>query len=419
VKKPLTCLGLLWIIVALVATLHTGAPALYAQEPAGDAVSVYPPAPTDEGRLGTLLSVELGEISPAYTGCGGVTAPVINGTYEQEVVELVNAERAAEGLPPLKRVTELGHAARYYATDMAQDNYFPGDHNTYDRSGGSLVQVCTWVERIQSFYSGWQMLAENIAAGQLTPEDVMSAWMGSAGHMDNIFSSNAWEIGVGYYAPGRYWVQDFGRRNGIYPVIINQEAATTDSANVSLYIYGQGTWSEMRLRNDDGSWTAWQPFQSTVNWTLNGEGGEHTVWVEMRNGSQTELSSDTITLNESVPNLSLSTNKITLLAEVGSEQTLPSTVSFAVNNDGGDVLHWTAGDDAGWLVLGSTSGDAPASVEVWVDNSGGILNSLGEHTATITVTATNPDAVNTPQTISVTLNVVEEVHTTYLPLILR
>lgn len=383
------------------------------------AVSASPPWPTGEGQLGTPLSVEPGEILPTYTGCGGVTAPVINSTYEQEVVELVNAERAARSLPPLKRVTDLDHAARYFATDMAQDNYYLPDHNTYDRSGGSLVQVCTWAQRIQSYYSGSQMLAENIAAGQLTPEEVMSAWMGSALHRDNILSPNAWEIGVGYYAPGRYWVQDFGRRNGIYPVIINQEAATTDSVNVSLYIYGQGTWSEMRLRNDDGSWTDWQPFQSTLNWTLNGEAGDHTVWVEVRNGSQTTLSSDTVTLNVSVPSLALSTNNITFMAEVGSGQTKPSLVSFTINNAGSDVLHWTAGDNAAWLLLGSTSGDAPASVDVWVDSASGILDSLGEKTATITVTATNPDAVNTPQTISVTLNVVEEVHTSYLPLILR
>ena len=91
-----------------------------------------------------------------------------------------------------------------------------------------------------------------------------------------------------------------------------------------------------------------------------------------------------------------------------------------INNDGGgDVLRWTASDNAAWLVLGSTGGDAPDTMDVWVNNSGGVLNSLGKKTATITVTASNSDAVNTPQTISVVLNVVEEIHSNHLPILLR
>jgi hypothetical protein len=265
------------------------------------------------------------------------------------------------------------------------------------------------------------MLAENIAHGQLTPGDVMDAWMNSPGHQDNILSPDVWETGVGYYAGGgdRYWVQDFGRRGGVYPIVINREAASTDTANVSLYIYGQGTISQMRLRNDDGSWTAWQPFQSTLSWTLPGAAGEHTVWVELREGDQTRLSSDSILLTSSSPSLSLSTHSLTFLAEVGSGGTIPANSSFSINNDGGDILHWTASDDAAWLVLGSTAGDAPATVGVGVDNSGGVLNSTGVKTATITVTATNPDAANSPQTISVVLHVVEELYTNYLPIVLK
>jgi uncharacterized protein YkwD len=386
------------------------------------AATAHPPQPGDEQPLGTPVSVEPGDVSITYTGCGGVTAPVVNAAYEQEVVELVNAERADEGLPPLKRVAALDRAARYYATDMAQDNYFPSNHNTYDRSGGTLVQVCTWDARISSYYSGPQALAENIAAGQPTPEDVMAAWMGSPGHKDNILHESVWEIGVGYYVgggAGPYWVQDFGRRRDVYPIVINREAATTDSVSVSLYIYGAGTWSEMRLRNDDGSWTAWQPFQSTLSWTLNGQAGERTVWVELRDGSQTTLSSDTITLSQSAPSLSLSTHSLSFLAELGGGGTRPASAAFTVSNTGGGSLSWTASDDAGWLILGSSAGDAPSTVDVWVDTSGGILNSLGEKTATITVDATDPEATNSPQTISVTLNVVEELFATYLPIVLK
>ncbi len=133
----------------------------------------------------------------AYTGCGGVTAPAVNADYEQQVVDRVNAVRASNNLPPLKLATELGRAARYHATDMGQDDYF--QHDSYDRSGGTLVKVCDWSTRISSYYSNWQSLAENIAAGQADPQSVMNAWMNSPGHKANILSTGNWEIGVGYY----------------------------------------------------------------------------------------------------------------------------------------------------------------------------------------------------------------------------
>lgn len=260
----------------------------------------------DETRLGTPISWSGPEPggrcprsglpdSPAYSGCGGEIAPAVNQGYEQEVVELVNAERAARGLPPLKRVIELDQSSRYHATDMGQDDYF--DHDTYDRVGGNLVLVCGTWDRIQAYYPSPQ--AENIAAGYTSPQSVMNGWMNSDGHRANILSTNSWEFGVGYYEGGgsyyRYWVQNFGKRSDVYPLIINQEAATTNSRDVSLYVYG--TWDEIRLRNDDGVWSDWQPFQSTLAWTLASVGGERAVWAEMRSGGQTASSGDSIFLD--------------------------------------------------------------------------------------------------------------------------
>jgi uncharacterized protein YkwD len=209
-----------------------------------------PPRPGTQ--LGTAVHLQAGEVRAMYDGCGGQIAPVVRADYEQEVVERVNSLRAANGLPPLKRVTELDQAARYHATDMVHDSYF--DHDSYDRVGGSLVQACGWAERIQSYYSNRRSIAENIAAGQATPQDVMNVWMNSTGHRQNILSAAIWEIGVGYAEGGpygRYWIQDFGRRYDVYPLIINAEAASTNTPSVWLYIYGD--WEQMRLRNDSDS----------------------------------------------------------------------------------------------------------------------------------------------------------------------
>jgi uncharacterized protein YkwD len=117
------------------------------------------------------------------------------------------------------------------------------------------------------------------------------------------------------------------------------------------------------------------------------------------------------------PFLSVSPDPILFLAEAGGGQTHPLAVPLTISIAGGDTLEWTASDDAAWLVLNSTSGDAPATVSVSVDNSSGILHSPRRETATITVTATNPDAINSPQTITVILSVVDQLYRTYLPFV--
>ncbi len=194
----------------------------------------------------------------------------------------------------------LTTAARYHAADMVQDAYF--DHDTYDRSGGSLVFRCGFGDRIGSYYLGWQNIAENIAAGYPTSDQAMNALMNSSGHRANILSTSVWEMGVGYYSGGpygHYWGQDFGRRRDIYPLIINREDASTASPNVQLYIYG--SWSEVRLRNENGSFGPWQPFTNNLAWTLSaGPAGARTVYAEMRSGATTASANDDILLATTV-----------------------------------------------------------------------------------------------------------------------
>ena len=53
------------------------------------------------------------------------------------------------------------------------------------------------------------VLPENIAQGQRTPEEVVQAWMNSAGHRANILNNGFTHIGVGYVESGNYWTQQF------------------------------------------------------------------------------------------------------------------------------------------------------------------------------------------------------------------
>ncbi len=233
------------------------------------------------------------------TGCSGPAPAATNAAWEQQVIELVNQQRRAHGQPPLKHVTSLTDSARWYAKDMVDDDYFGRDHDTYDRAGGRLVKVCAWSARIGAFYSGWNALGENLAVDSSSPQATVTGWMGSSGHRANILNEDYWETGVGYWAGAAYehcWVQDFGRRSGVYPVVINDEAATTDSRFVDLYVYG--SWSDIRIRNDNEAFGPWRPFTNTLAWTLADVDGLRTVDAEMRLGSTTLTARDTIALGQ-------------------------------------------------------------------------------------------------------------------------
>ncbi|MDA2064252.1 CAP domain-containing protein [Bacillus cereus] len=119
--------------------------------------------------------------------------------FEQRVVELTNAERAKQGLPSLKIDTELSKVARIKSEDMQKNNYFDHNSPTY----GSPFDM------MKKFGISYTSAGENIAQGQRTPEEVVQAWMNSAGHRANILNNGFTHIGVGYVESGNYWTQQF------------------------------------------------------------------------------------------------------------------------------------------------------------------------------------------------------------------
>ena len=126
------------------------------------------------------------------------------GAYEQQVVNLVNKERAAAGLPALKVNTALANVAEKKAADMRDNNYFSHTSPTY----GSPFDM------MKQFGISYTSAGENIAKGQRTPDEVMTGWMNSPGHKANILNSSYTEIGVGYVTDSSgagYWVQEFIR----------------------------------------------------------------------------------------------------------------------------------------------------------------------------------------------------------------
>ena len=119
-----------------------------------------------------------------------------------DVVALVNKERASAGCGEVHVDGRLVAAATGHSKDMAANGYF--DHNSQDGR--------TFTDRASD--EGYDSaIGENIAEGQTTADDVMNAWMNSDGHRANIVNCDAKAIGMGVAdaADGsRYWTQDFG-----------------------------------------------------------------------------------------------------------------------------------------------------------------------------------------------------------------
>lgn len=123
-------------------------------------------------------------------------------TLESEVVRLVNRERAKRGLASLTENWELSRVARYKSQDMINKGYFSHTSPTY----GAFSRM------IESFNIRFSAAGENIAYGQRTPEEVMTDWMNSTGHRNNILSPIYTHIGVGLARKSNgvsYWTQMF------------------------------------------------------------------------------------------------------------------------------------------------------------------------------------------------------------------
>ena len=121
-------------------------------------------------------------------------------SYVDEVIRIVNEERAKQGLQPLKKNNDLCKVAGIRATETT--SLF-----SHTRPNG---ESCFTI--LKEYNISYMTVGENIAAGQQTPTEVMNAWMNSQGHRENIMNSSFGQIGVGVVKGGSYgiyWVQMF------------------------------------------------------------------------------------------------------------------------------------------------------------------------------------------------------------------
>lgn len=245
----------------------------------------------------------LGQVS------GPPPQPVTLIYNEMRTVYLGNLARRDNGVPPLRWNTQMTDAARWFSWDSVE--------NRPDGYCGHQDTLGRWPsERVPTFgYKGY-CGAENAFCGYVTPEQAIEGWMNSEGHRANLLDPNSREIGLGYYrreSDGRgYVTQDFGHDPVYPPLIIENEAITTTSATVSLYIYdreegggfaGLGPAIKMMIANDVCfTGASWEPYTAEKTWNLGPGTGWRTVYVKTRDEvGRITLVSDTIYLGRNVP----------------------------------------------------------------------------------------------------------------------
>lgn len=144
-------------------------------------------------------------VAAAPTTATAGSLPVINSLFESRVVTLTNQRRAARGCPPLRVRSTLRYAARKHTIAMAKAGVLSHRLSGEPRLGRRITLAG---------YRDWRIVAENIAAGFLSPSSVVRAWMRSPGHRANILDCRLRHIGVGVALHGTrlWWTQNFGRR---------------------------------------------------------------------------------------------------------------------------------------------------------------------------------------------------------------
>ncbi len=158
-------------------------------------------------------------IPPATPTPGGSGEAACLNAAEAEVLRLLNAERQKAGLAPLSSSRALNVASYTHSLDMTTRDYF--NHNTQAPLPAGQSGP-TPVDRMRDANypfptSGWAA-GENIAWGHATASAVVSAWMSSQAHKDNILNPLFTQVGIGFASnPASYywnvWTTDFANGN--------------------------------------------------------------------------------------------------------------------------------------------------------------------------------------------------------------
>jgi uncharacterized protein YkwD len=128
------------------------------------------------------------------------------GDFESRLLARTNTRRARHGCRPLRQNAALTLAARLHSTRMSDQSEL--SHRLAD-------ELSLEGRAVSAGYTSWRLLAENLAWGQTTPDEVFREWVHSTGHRANLDNCRLRDVGVAVVIrAGQPWVtQDFGRRH--------------------------------------------------------------------------------------------------------------------------------------------------------------------------------------------------------------
>ena len=124
---------------------------------------------------------------------------LLSASHVTSMVKLINKQRSKRGLGKLVTDVKLTKAANARAKEIRK--YF-----SHTRPNGTS---CFTI--LNKYNITYMSCGENIAYGQPTVSAVMTAWMNSPGHRENILRDSFGKVGIGRYKVGGviYWVQIF------------------------------------------------------------------------------------------------------------------------------------------------------------------------------------------------------------------
>ena len=180
------------------------------------------PAPQGVAGDGSPTSAEtLGTPSGACQNADDVPTAGTIAQSDQSALCLVNNQRIAAGIAPLRENALLDQAADAHTTDMIANDYFA-------HVSPSGVTVLDWVSNSGYLLpNAGYVLGENIAWGTYTlatPDSIVAAWMNSPDHRANILNAGFDDAGMAVAAsvpaslalgqPGALYTQVFAGPNG-------------------------------------------------------------------------------------------------------------------------------------------------------------------------------------------------------------
>lgn len=161
----------------------------------------------DAGELWLVLAAPFEPPAPGQaTSVAARVLVLVNGARAE--ARRCGRQRYAAA-PPVRLSSALGAAALAHSREMAQSDRF-----AHEGADGS-----TPAQRVQRTGYRAAVVAENIAAGPTSPDEVVQGWLNSPGHCANLMDARFAEMGLAYAVATRsrsgiYWTQVFAVPSG-------------------------------------------------------------------------------------------------------------------------------------------------------------------------------------------------------------